>query len=272
MKEAVEKNCSYRIKVFIDTNVLLKGFLAYRTNSVLPDCFTDVCAERYTFEKCVYEVYMAFRGVGGKKPDEGRGDWAQRHLRRPDDPSPMGALISKYHDGNTEIAYFWVNQILEAMGSIGRHEAMLADSSDPEHQKQIIEIVKGLRGLAEERRSFEGLCWDFLEFIRVYGVTELPYAIVFNVEKYYADENGVHNVGPDRLDSFVRDTVFPSEDFEVVYAALRIGADVFVTDDARLRTCSMSLGLNYALSSAAFCSSSEYLEWVEKWRVLNGFD
>jgi len=271
--EGVTKdNLTYRLKVFIDTNVLLKGFLAHRTNSVMPDCFTDHDAERYTFEKCVYEAYMAFRGVGGKKPDEGRGDWAERYLRMEDDPSPIGKLISQYHGGSREMAPFWINQILEAMGSIGYFEERLRYASDEDYQKQVVEILEGLRGLAKERCNFEDLCWDFVEFIRSYGVTELPYATVFNIKEYYADKNIAHNAGPDLLDGFVRETALPSEDFEIVYAALRIGADIFVTDDARLRICARSLGLSYALSPSAFCSSDGYSQRVEEWKMLHGLE
>jgi hypothetical protein len=79
--------------VFLDTSDLLSGFAAYRTKGYeLPYCMTDLQAKRYTFEKCVYEAYTAFRGVGGKRPDEGRGNWAQKHLSMKMTPAIWQAL------------------------------------------------------------------------------------------------------------------------------------------------------------------------------------
>jgi hypothetical protein len=253
-------------KVFIDTNVLLKGFVAHRAKARMPDCFTDPVALRYTFEKCVFEGYMAFRGVGGKKPDEGRNDWARRFLTAENDPLPLGSIISQYHDGDKELAHFWINQILEAQNGIKFWDHLLTRETDPQKQEQITQIIKGLQGLATERNRFEDLCWEFSEFLKIYNINRLAYAWVFNIKEYYTQPD-IGDVGPDVLDGFVRDTVLPAEDFEIVYAALRIRANIFVTDDSRLRTCARSLGLNFPLSPTAFCSSDNYHQVVEEWRL-----
>src|SRR6266699_13458 len=97
-------------KVFLDTNVLLKGFAASRSKKTLPAYITDPSTRRYTFEKCVFEAYMAFRGIGGRKPDEGRGDWAQRNLRAESDPTPINTLAGQIHGGDNELAFLWINQ------------------------------------------------------------------------------------------------------------------------------------------------------------------
>lgn len=255
-------------KVFIDTNVLLKGFVAYRSKARLPDCFVDLDTLRYTFEKCIFEGYMAFRGVGGKKPDEGRGDWARRFLILENDPLPLERIINRYHDGDKESAHFWINQILEAQTGIDFWQQLLTNEVEPNKREEIIQIIEGLSGLASERTRFDELCWEFSDFLKVHDMNILTYASVFSIKDYYAQPD-FGNSGPDTLDGFVRDTVFPSEDFEIIYAALRIKADIFVTDDSRLRTCARSLGLNFQLSPAAFCSSEYYHQTVTEWRLMH---
>jgi len=99
--------------VFLDTSVLLKAFSIFRNEGALPDYITDKTTQKYTFEKCIFEAYMAFRGVGGKKPDEGRGDWAQRNLKQETDPKSMGDLGNLFHEKDQQYAFFWSNQILE---------------------------------------------------------------------------------------------------------------------------------------------------------------
>ena len=68
--------------------------------------------QRFTFEKCSDEAYIAFRGVGGKKPSEGRGDWAKRFLSESGAPQPLEKLAGKYHGDNIGYALFWANQIM----------------------------------------------------------------------------------------------------------------------------------------------------------------
>lgn len=257
---------SIRPKVFLDTTVLLKGFASHLRNQKIPFYLTDHSAQRFTFEKCVFETYMAFRGVGGKKPDEGRGDWAIRFLQSEDDPAPVGKLISKYHGGSRDMGHFWINQILEAEAGLEGMERSIYAFVRPDQQEEALDRLRKLRELSVERQKFEALCWKFNDFLASQNVTELAYAWVFNIEAFYSNSSSVHNAGPDCLDSFARDTTIPSEDFEIVYAALRASADIFVTDDSRLRACARSLGLNFPLSPSAFCGSTEYSQRVTEWR------
>jgi hypothetical protein len=265
-QSAMACNSSIRPKVFLDTSVLLKGFASHLNDQELPFYLTDPCAQRYTFEKCIFEAYMTFRGIGGKKPDEGKGDWARRFLQAEDDPASVGKLISKYHDGSRDMGHFWINQILEAEAGLEDMEENIRALVGRDQQEEAFERLRKLRELSVERRKFEALCWEYNDFLVSQSVTELAYAWVFNIEDFYSDPNSAHSTGPNCLDGFVRDTTIPSEDFEIVYAALRISADIFVTDDSRLRTCAMSLGLNLPLSPSAFCSSIEYLQRVAEWR------
>jgi hypothetical protein len=258
-----------KVKVFLDTNVLLKGFAAFKKGQTLPAYLVDPNAKRYTFEKCIYEAYMAFRGVGGKKPDEGRGDWAQRYLRDVSDPSPVGKLMSQIHGDSKALAFFWTNQILEAEWSIGEWEGILENF--PEEKKagaeytEIANHVTSLRQLSLERRNFENLCDTFRSFLREHSIHLLPYYTIFDIKRVrYIDGDLGIPVNASNLDSFVRDTILPSEDFEVVLAAVSLPADLFVTDDIRLITCATSLGLNFRLSPNSFCTSDEYSAKMEQ--------
>ena len=231
--------------VFLDTSALLPAFARFITEGhSMPRFMTDRRAKRYTFEKCIYEAYMAFRGIGGKKPDEGRERWAQQFLNRDNDPFPFGELKDTIHGGSTFHAAFWINNIDGAVPVRGQEEAI--------HE------------LHCERSKYHTLCNRFWQMLEQYHVTPLCYASVFDTK----DRWGLFSScpGPESLDEFVRSTVIPSEDLEIVYAAMRLDADIFVTNDLRLTNCSASLGLNYPICHANFCTTSEYCETAERWR------
>jgi len=276
----------YKFKVFLDTNVLLKGFVAFREGQLRNfDGIDDIDAEtfkriwfsgpiymrdpstyRYTFEKCVYEAYMAFRGIGGKKPDEGRGRWAETHLKNDDDPSPLGKLASQLHSGNIALTHYWIQHILEAQWGIHVFKEMLAVAQSPESQARIIENLTLIKRLLEENQKYEALCKEFYTFLQMCNVNVLPYMMVFANDRLFSEfsESGC-SITPALLDSFARETTIPSEDFEIVYAAMRLGPDLFVTDDKRLVTSAQSLGPNQTLTSWRFCSSEEYeIKMAEK--------
>ena len=258
------------LKVFLDTNVLLKGFGASRSQQVLPAYLTDSSVGRYTFEKCVFEVYRLFRGVVGKKPSEGRGRWAEQNLNAKTDPSPIGKLISQVRSGDPDVdrgyARFWINQILEAGDGIDERERLIEEYVRPEDRDAArAEIVKQ-RQLMHEKQKFGRLCNDFGDFLEKYAITVLPFASVFDATRSMQ----FASVHPAMLDSFVRDTLIPNEDFEIVFAALSLPADVFVTDDADLITASWSLGLNFPLSRDSFCRGDDYLATLQRIKIRKG--
>ncbi len=258
-----------KAKVFLDTNVLLKGFAALKRDQPLPKYIIATTVERYTFEKCIYEAYMAFRGVGGRKPDEGRGDWAERYLRAETDPSPIGKLTRQIHNGDKTFAFFWINQILEAGVGIDHYEQLVGQFVRPEERETAYADVKRLRQLALDRGRFEHLCDEFRSFLDEYAVKVLPYYKVFDLKRVDCISEGSSiSVNAATLDGFARDTVLSSEDFEIVFAALSLPADLFVTDDMRLITCAMSLGLNFPLGPSSFCTGEEYSAKMEYKRQL----
>jgi len=63
-----------QVKVFLDTNALLKGFGASRSQQVLPVYLTDPSAERYTFEKCVLRCTGCSVELSEKNHPRGEGD------------------------------------------------------------------------------------------------------------------------------------------------------------------------------------------------------
>ena len=211
---------------------------------------------------------MAFRGIGGKKPDEGRGDWAQRNLLAETDPSPINTLASQVHGDDNELAFFWVNQILEAGCGIDRSAQLIEEFVCPDERTKAYEEIARLRRLAFERGKYERLCDAFWSFLREHSVKILPYCTVFDIHRVGDLTDNSVGVSPGMLDGFIKDTALPSEDFEIVYAALRLPADIFVTDDERLIKCARSLGLNFRLSPTSFCNGKDYsakLQAMNEW-------
>lgn len=250
-----------KLIVFLDTSVLLKAFVAYRQNHKLPLFMNDQETKRFTFEKCIYEAYMAFRGVGGKKPSEGRGDWAPRFLKGENDPKPLSTLASKAHEDSMEYAFFWSNHIL-GIDFENYAEAMSGylHSNNLEEIEIARQNLDNMAFLKAQRNFFEILCDDFNHMLRENNIIELSYTHVFGGDDTWADELGIRLAHLDvyTLDSFVRETVIPSEDFENIFAASLIWTDIFVTDDNQLTRCAWSLGVNTPLSPAAFCRGEEY--------------
>jgi len=258
-----------KAKVFLDTNVLLKSFLSFRRlndgnleKSKMPLYLIDNETEKFTFEKCIYEAYLAFRGIGGKKPDEGRGDWANRFLKELDDPDSISKLISKFHGDNKGYAFYWVNQIEGVDPKSMKDDISYVRDEDKKHFEKNINKLEELK---LQREFYLNLCDDFTLMIQRFGITTLPYIQIFGEVKSTGDLISFES--PSSLDSFVRRTAIPSEDFEIVFSAERIGADIFVTDDKKLITCSKSLGLNLFLSPAAFCRGDEYEEKKKQWKT-----
>lgn len=238
-----------RPKVFLDTTVLLTAFAAARDERPLPLAASDPETDRFTFEKCVFEGYLAFRGVGGKKPDEGRGRWAESQLKLPRDPYPLGKLASKYHGDSIQYAHFWANNIDGVhFGERGEH----LDATVGE--------------LRNQRGKYVQLCTHFRSMLESQQISVLSYCAVFCPDGVAQPPRG-SDVDPYTMDVLVRDTAIPSEDFEIVFAALRLGADLFVTDDRRLRKAAWSLGLNLPLGAGAFCSTADYYEALQEWRA-----
>ena len=107
-----------KITAFLDTSVLLSVFGRMRNGHKQSYIVDTNALERITFEKCIFESYQAFREIGGKKPDEGRQDWAKRFLLEKIDPIPLGEAVGKLHEGSLMLAHHWIGQTEEAQFSM----------------------------------------------------------------------------------------------------------------------------------------------------------
>jgi len=249
-------------RVFLDTSVLLKALSATRKQAPLPGFLTDADAERLTFEKCVYEAYLAFRGIGGKKPDEGRGRWAERNLDPAADPLPLSQLANRFHGQNLASAHLWVNLIEEAAADLEGDEEWIHQTVKKEDRPAALAELQHRRELAQDTGRFWRLCTEFRQVLHAHRVRVLSYLEVFSLQ---APSVG-SSCDPRMLDGLFQSVTLPAEDFEIVYAALRADADLFVTDDHRLRRSSFSLGLHLPLSVGGFCAAAEYEERAAAWR------
>jgi hypothetical protein len=222
------------MKIFLDTNVLLKAF-AKELNQNGPLPYFDSSYQLVTFEKCKFECYMAFRGVGGKKPDEGRGDWASRHLKSIEHPAQLSKIASKYFNGDTAYAAFSINHIEEEYYAL---DESLIKYIKEEDQNEFYEILKKTEELYFEKEKFNTLINEFELFLEKNNISILHYSEVFSEENTWKH---LH------FDEFCKNTVIPSEDLEIVYAALILKPKVFLTTDNKLKKLLGSLGSNLPL-------------------------
>jgi hypothetical protein len=137
-------------------------------------------------------------------------------LDKKKDARSLPDLANKYHGSDIWLASYWINQIEELIWS-------------EFHWNEL-----GFKDLLRNRDLFENLCDNFQKMLNDCAVKVLKYYEIFGSNDQFdlADLGGIHPFG---LDILARTTILPSEDFEIVYAALRLRADIFVTDDHSLK-------------------------------------
>lgn len=213
--------------VFLDTSVLLTAFGTWRIAGAQSRLLTTPDARKLTFEKCVCEAFLAFRGVGGKKPDEGRQDWARRYLTKAGDPVPLGDAAGKLHGGSLPDAHYWVGQA---------DEAQWARPETVDDWPSSAEAWRAHRAVIQNHQRYEALFAEFREFLREHDVEILSYEQIYEPAGYSC-----------RLivmDGISERSTIPSEDFEIVVAGLLSGAALFVSTDTRLLRASNSVEQN----------------------------
>lgn len=156
------------------------------------------------------------------------------------------------------LAFFWTTHI-EGIEPDNYADITFSDTHS-ERAEEFHQYLDNLSEIKNQRRLFETLCDKFREMLEDNNITILSYTDVFGDDYTWASNLGIDRIALDAytLDSFARNTVIPSEDFESVFAASRIFADIFVANDNDLIKCAWSLGVNAPLSPAAFCRSEEY--------------
>lgn len=238
------------MKIFLDTNILLNSFAKFLNDSKL-SIYANSNYTLYSFEKCKYECYMAFRGVGGKKPDEGRGDWASRHLKNESYPAQLSKLASKYFDGNTTFAAYSINHIEEEYYA---YDKTLLKYIDKSQHKEFLKQLKKIEILYSEKYKFENLIDIFNNFLEMNSINILYYHEIFSLEK---TQSIIH------FDEFCKNTVIPSEDLEIIYSALITRVDIFLTTDRKLKKLLASLGQNLPLHYNQVILEEEFESFIK---------
>lgn len=229
-----------QVKVFLDTSVLLTAFGAIRNGGAASYLLTTDKAERITFEKCLFESFLAFRGVGGKKPDEGRQDWARRFLKKEGDPIPLGEAAGKLHSGCFQMAHYWTGQAEEAMYAL--------PTTFDEYMDEIKRFVRqedwgrakkdweSYQHIFANHYRFQALFEEFRIFLADHRVSVTSYEDIYSESRQswrFMIMEGLSQ----------RSTV-PNEDFEIVAAALLSEPNAFVSADKRLLVASASIEAN----------------------------
>lgn len=237
--------------VFLDTNVLISAFGSYRNGKSLPFYLTDPDASRFTFEKCIYEAYMIFQGVS-----KNGGKWAEKYLDKDRDARPLNDLLNKYHKHNNIVNKFegnyWINNIDGNEDLIDFCEDIMKNPDDKTICEDLLREIHVLKGLIGNRDLFEKLCNEFLKMIKDNNINILSYEDVFCIKQNRLSERATEDLLWMR-DILRRTIIIPSEDFEIVYAAMRLRADIFVTDEDAIIEHAPSFGLNLPLSANSFC-------------------
>jgi hypothetical protein len=126
-------------------------------------------------------------------------------------------------EGDDFLNIFWHHQILEA-----GYAPLPGQIDSSEHGKRFKALIRW-------RNSYEQACADFDKFLKAEAIGFVHYGSLF-----------AHHDWQWKLIDLARDTLIPSEDLEIVLAALFAEADIFLTEDKKLIRFSFSLGLEPA--------------------------
>jgi len=241
---------------FLDTSVLLTVFGNIRNGCHKPFILDTKGLTKLTFEKCVFECFLAFRGVGGKKPDEGRQDWAKRFLRVDGDPVPLSEAAGKLHFGSIDAAHYWTGQADEAQWvlpeSFDEYMADVRRHVHPEEWDHAAEIWGNLQKIFNNHRRYLKLFSDFKMFLADHDISIISHEDLYTKERQRRRQITMEGLSQ-------RSTI-PNEDFEIVVAALLTEPDLFVSTDQRLLTATASIEAN--LRRCAFVHLSEVQTYV----------
>ena len=250
-----------RPTVFLDSSVLLTAFGPMRNGGKTSFILDTDSVTRTTFEKCVFECFLIFRGVGGNKSNEGRQDWAQRFLRLEGDPVPLGEAIGKLHFGSPIAAHFWTGQAEEAQFTLPESfEEYMSDVKryvPKEEWDQASKQWENIQKIFENHRRYLKLFADFRMFLSEHNINLISYESVYKKEKM-----------PSRLmtmEGLSQRSTIPNEDFEIIVAALLSESDAFVSTDKRLLKATASIEAN--LKRCNFIHLNEVREYVESLQV-----
>lgn len=229
-----------RERAFVDTSILAHIVGESRTGQAVLEALRNADFEIVTFAKCVYELYSILRGTtkdgASKRGHPLKGfipreinDIAQRLFKASPEIDPVGN------------SYYWYNlceewQGWDYFGSAEEGiERFLKESFRPEARillEKQREFVEWKRGMRSAFRRIDSL-------IKEKGILVWQYCQVFSSAWY-------DTYGFSYEQELAEDALLPNEDFEIVLAALSLGARVFLTEDDKglIWRGGLSLGLN----------------------------
>lgn len=247
-----------KITAFLDTSVLLSVFGRMRNGHKQSYIVDTNALKRITFEKCIFESYQAFRGIGGKKPDEGRQDWAKRFLLKEIDPIPLGDAVGKLHGGALMLAHYWVGQSDEAQFSMPETFDKYMERVRKYVRKEDWEIAAAdwekFQAVFINHYRYQLLFAEFQCFLSDYEVSVITYEKLFGIYELLGCLQKT-------MTGISQRSTIPSEDFEIVVAALLSNAEIFVTTDRRLLTSATSIEAN--LKTCDFVHLDDVKNYVE---------
>jgi hypothetical protein len=111
-------------------------------------------------------------------------------------------------------------------------------------QNEADRATKNLQKLVRWRIGYEQACADFDVFIEKAAIEYVHYGVLFANHEWQQ-----------KLIDLARDTLMPSEDWEIIIAAYFAQADIFLTSESKLVRFSFSLGLEPA---PIFCTPEQF--------------
>jgi hypothetical protein len=133
-------------------------------------------------------------------------------------------------DGSEFLNIYWHHHQLE-----NRHRTNLEPAD---------ESGKKLQALIEWRNCYEKVCADFDKFLKTESIEWVHYGVLFAQHEWQW-----------KIIDLARESLMPSEDWEIIAAACFAQADIFLTCEKKLVRFSFSLGLE---SAPVFCTPESF--------------
>lgn len=214
-----------KFKVFLDTMILRHAFIMWvNGDDWRAHCTLSSDFELVTSQKNVAEMYGILKTTILESDLKLYDLTASRSLKR---------LL---FEGGEFLNIYWHHQTLENMQ---RTNFQTDDESG-----------KRLQALREWRNGYEKVCADFDRFLETESIEWVHYGVLFAQHEWQW-----------KIMDLARETLMPSEDWEIIAAACFVKADIFLTSEDNLVRFSFSLGLEPA---PVFCKPENFERKVQE--------
>lgn len=208
-----------KLKVFLDTMILRHAFIMWVNGDDWRAHYKLSSEfELVTSQKNVAEMYGSLKTTILESDLKVYSLAASKSLRK------------ILFDGREFLNIYWHHQTLENV-----HRTSFQTDN---------EFSKKLQALIEWRRGYEKVCADFDRFLEAESIGWIHYGVLFAQHEWQW-----------KIIELARETLMPSEDWEIVAAACFVGADIFLTSEDKLVRFSFSLGLE---PSPVFCKPEDF--------------